>query len=72
MTSKLPAIPEPMTMKIRNVEKLKVIELKDTLKVRGCYIFIRPDNKYLLMGSIYAQEEMVVVNYDVVFTDDTC
>ena len=36
MTSKLPDIPEPMTMKIRDVEKLKVIELKDALKLRGC------------------------------------
>ena len=36
MTSKLPDIPEPMTMKIRDVEKLKVIDLKDALKLRGC------------------------------------
>ena len=36
MTSKLPDIPEPVTMKIRDVEKLKVIELKDALKLRGC------------------------------------
>ena len=28
VTSKLPDIPEPVTMKIRDVEKLKVIELK--------------------------------------------
>ena len=35
MTSKLPDIPEPVTMKICNVEKLKVIELKDALKLRG-------------------------------------
>ena len=35
VTSKLPDIPEPITMKIRDVEKLKVIELKDTLKLRG-------------------------------------
>ena len=36
VTSKVPDIPEPVTMKIRDVEKLKVIELKDTLKLRGC------------------------------------
>ena len=36
VTSKLPDIPEPVTMKICDVEKLKVIELKDTLKLRGC------------------------------------
>ena len=36
MTSKLPDIPEPVTMKIRDMEKLKVIELKDALKLRGC------------------------------------
>ena len=36
MTSKLPDIPEPVTMKIRDVEKLKVIELKDALKLKGC------------------------------------
>ena len=36
MTSKLPDIPEPVTMKIRDVEKLKVIELKYALKLRGC------------------------------------
>ena len=36
MTSKLPDIPEPVTMKIRDVEKLKVVELKDALKLRGC------------------------------------
>ena len=33
MTSKLPYIPEPVTMKIRDIEKLKVIELKDALKL---------------------------------------
>ena len=37
-----------------------------------CYRFSRPDKKYLPLGSIYAQEEVVVVNYDVVFTDATC
>ena len=36
MTSKIPDIPEPVTMKICDVEKLKVIELKDALKLRGC------------------------------------
>ena len=36
VTSKLPDIPEPVIMKIRDVEKLKVIELKDALKLRGC------------------------------------
>ena len=36
MTSKLPDIPEPVTLKIRDIEKLKVIELKDALKLRGC------------------------------------
>ena len=36
MTSKLPDIPEPVTMKICDVEKLKCIELKDALKLRGC------------------------------------
>ena len=36
VTSKLPDIPEPVTMKICDVEKLKVIELNDALKLRGC------------------------------------
>ena len=36
VTSKLPDIPEPVTMKIRDVEKMKVIELKDAFKLRGC------------------------------------
>ena len=36
MTSKLPDIPEPVTMKIRAVEKLEVMELNDALKLRGC------------------------------------
>ena len=36
MTSKLPDIPEPVTMKVRGVEKLEVIELKYALKLRGC------------------------------------
>ena len=36
MTSKLPDIPEPVTLKIRDIEKLKVIELKETLKKRRC------------------------------------
>ena len=36
MTSKLPDIPEPVTLKIRDIEKLKVVELKDALKIRGC------------------------------------
>ena len=36
MTSELPDIPEPVTMKICGVENLKVIELKDALKLRGC------------------------------------
>ena len=36
MTSKLPDILEPVTMKIRDTEKLKVIELKDALKLRSC------------------------------------
>ena len=37
-----------------------------------CYRFSRPDKKYLPLGSIYAQEEVMVVNYDVVFTDASC
>ena len=36
MTYKLPDIPEPVTLKIRDIEKLKVVELKDALKLRGC------------------------------------
>ena len=36
MTSKLPYIPEPVTIKIRDVEKLKFIELTDVLKLMGC------------------------------------
>ena len=36
MTYKLPDIPEPVTLKIRDIEKLKVVELKDALKKRGC------------------------------------
>ena len=36
MTYKLPDIPEPVTLKIRDIEKLKVVELKDALKKMGC------------------------------------
>ena len=36
VNSKLPDIPEPVTMNIRDVEKLKVTELNDVLKLRGC------------------------------------
>ena len=36
MTYKIPDIPEPVTFKIRDIEKLKVVELKDALKLRGC------------------------------------
>ena len=36
VTSKLPDIPDPVTMKISDVEKLKVIELKDALELRVC------------------------------------
>ena len=36
VTSKLPDIPEPVTLKIRDIEKLKVVELNDALKKRGC------------------------------------
>ena len=37
MTSKVSDIPEPVTLKIRNIEKLKVIDIKDALKKkRGC------------------------------------
>ena len=36
MNSKVPDIPDPVTLKIRDIEKLKVVELKDALKKRGC------------------------------------
>ena len=36
VTSKVPDIPEPVTLKIRNIEKLKFIELRDALKKTGC------------------------------------
>ena len=36
MTSKLPDIPDPVNFKIRDIEKLKVVELKDALKKRSC------------------------------------
>ena len=36
MTYKVPDIPEPVTMKIRDIEKLKFLELKGALKKRGC------------------------------------
>ena len=36
MTSKLPDIPESLTMNIWDVENLKVIEIKYALKLRGC------------------------------------
>ena len=36
MSTKLPDIPEPVTLKIRDIEKLKVVEIKDALKLRGC------------------------------------
>ena len=38
VTSKLPDIPEPATMKICDIEKLKVVDLKDALKKRGCSV----------------------------------
>ena len=31
VTSKLPDIPEPVTLKMRDIEKLKVVDLKDAL-----------------------------------------
>ena len=36
MTSKLPDTPEPVTLKICDIKKLKFVELKDALKKRGC------------------------------------
>ena len=36
MTSKLPDIHDPVNLKISDIEKLKVVELKDALKKRGC------------------------------------
>ena len=36
MTSKVSDIPEPVTLKMCDIEKLKVVELKYTLKKRGC------------------------------------
>ena len=36
VTSKVADIPEPVTSKIRDIEKLKVVELKDALSKRGC------------------------------------
>ena len=36
VTSKVPDIPDPVTLKIRDIEKLKFVELKDALKKRGC------------------------------------
>ena len=36
VTSKLPDIPDPVILKIRDIEKLKVVGLKDALKKRGC------------------------------------
>ena len=36
MTSKLQDIPEPVTLKFRDIEKLKILELKDALKLRRC------------------------------------
>ena len=61
-TSKLPDIPEPMTMKIRDVEKLKVIELKDALKKRGCGA--KGNNPELTVRLKYAIEKNLEVVCD--------
>ena len=36
VTYKVPDIPEHVTLKIRDIEQLKVVELKDRLKKMGC------------------------------------
>ena len=36
VTSKVPDIPDTVTLKIRDIEKLKFVELKDALKKKGC------------------------------------
>ena len=37
VTSKLQDIPEPVTLKIRDIEKLKSVEIKDALLVPACF-----------------------------------
>ena len=49
VTSKLPDIPEPVTMKIGDVEKLKVIKLKDAIMLRG---FSAKGNKPALISRL--------------------
>ena len=62
MTSKVPDIPEPVTLKIRDIEKLKVVELKDALKKRGCS---EKGNKPELTSHLkYAIEKNLAVVYD--------
>ena len=62
VTYKVPDIPEPVTLKIRDIEKLKVVELKDALKKRGCS---EKGNKPELTSHLkYAIEKNLVVVSD--------
>ena len=68
-----------MTRRVRSKEKNRMVEMpffrfESDPRLQHwneCYIFSIPNKKYLLLGYIYAQEEAVVVNSDVVFTDAT-
>ena len=62
MNSKLPDIPEPVTTKICDLEKLKVIELKDALKLRGCSA--KGNKPALTARLIYAIEKNLEVVCD--------
>ena len=64
VTSKLPDIPEPVTTKTRDAEKLKVIELKDALKLRGCSA--KGNNPALILRLKYAIEKNLGVVFDLV------
>ena len=61
VTSKLPDIPEPVTLKIRDIEKLKFIELKDALKKGGCSA---KENKPALTASL---KDAIEKNLEVVY-----
>ena len=62
MTSKVPDIPEPVTLKIRDIEKLKVVELKDALKKMGCSA--KENNTALTSRLKYAIEKNLSVVCD--------
>ena len=60
VTSKVPDIPEPVTLKISDIEKLKVVDLRDTLNKRGCSAKV---NKLALTARL---EDVIEKNLEVV------